>query len=137
MVTFFLKECRIIQFEKLMQSDPQDIYCYINSDFIIFQKTVIHAIIPQILGFWILSTLYFRMSAHIKPVLQTQPFLLWLRFSDFLRCHLVVTYPFGRGHWICLWPSVLNLSHVRNSIQWRMMPCVDGQRMNIWKVTQP
>ena len=28
------------------------------------------------------------------------------------------------------------LSHVRNSIQQRMTPCVDGQRMNIWKVTQ-
>ena len=28
------------------------------------------------------------------------------------------------------------LSHVRNSIQQRMIPCVDGQRMNIWKVTQ-
>ena len=52
-----------------MQSDPQDIYCYINSDFIVFKKTVIHVIIPQILGFWILSTLYFRMSAHAKPVL--------------------------------------------------------------------
>ena len=44
MVTFFLKECRIIQFEKLMQSDPQDIYCYINSDFIVFKKTVMHVI---------------------------------------------------------------------------------------------
>ena len=59
--------CRIIQFEDLMQSDPQDIYCYINSDFIVFKKPVIHVItvymlLPQILGFWILGTLYFRMS---------------------------------------------------------------------------
>ena len=27
-----------------MQSDPQDIYCYINSDFIVFKKTVMHVI---------------------------------------------------------------------------------------------
>ena len=75
MVTFFLKECRIIQFEKLMQSDPQDIYCYINSDFIVFKKTVTHVLLytcthvitPNIRILDIRHTLFQNVSYRHNP----------------------------------------------------------------------
>ena len=90
----------------------------------------VYMLLPQILGFWISGTLYFRMSVTDTTLPSLAEVFGLSKVSS--------------NSYISFWQRSLHmplatysqLSHVRNSIQPRMMPCVDGQRMNIWKVTQ-